>query len=108
MQKYFSKTEHVFGYAAVVVSSAFYNGMDDASRKLFDEGIELLTSTADKAELEIGDAYIAKMAEAGMECNDITPENKQGFIDATASVRDEYRSVYSAELWGILDKVTAN
>lgn len=108
VQKYFSKTEHVFGYAAVVVSSAFYNGMDDASRKLFDEGIELLTSTADKAELEIGDAYIAKMAEAGMECNDITPENKQGFIDATASVRDEYRSVYSAELWGILDKVTAN
>lgn len=108
VQKYFNKTEHVFGYAAVVVSSAFYNGMDDASRKLFDEGIELLTSTADRAELELGDGYIAKMAEAGMECNDITPENKQGFIDATASVRDEYRSVYSAELWGILDKVTAN
>ena len=67
--------------------------MDDASRKLFDEGIELLTSTADKAELELGDGYIAKMAEAGMECNDITPENKQGFIDATASVRDEYSTI---------------
>lgn len=67
----------------------------------------MLTDLANQAELELGDAYIEKMAEDGMSCNDLTPESKQEFIDATASVRDEYRSVYSTQLWDILDRVTA-
>lgn len=108
VQKYFSQTEHVYGYAAIVVNSEFYHGMDADTRALFDEGIELLVSIANEAELELGEAYIAKMAEAGMECNTIDPDKKQEFIDATASVRDSYRSVYSSELWAVLDAATAN
>lgn len=107
VQKYFSKTEHVYGYAAIVVNADFYRGMDADTRALFDEGIKLLIDIANEAELELGDAYIAKMAEAGMECNDIDADKKQEFIDATASVRDSYRGVYSAELWTLLDAAAA-
>lgn len=107
VQKYFSQTEHVYGYAVVVCNSDFYNGLDTDTKALYDEGIELLDSIATNAELELGDAYIAKMTEAGMVCNTIDPDKKQEFVGATKSVRDEYRSVYSDKLWAILDSVTA-
>ena len=107
VQKYFSQTEHVYGFAAVVCNADFYNNMDTETKTLFDEGIQLLCKIATDAEIEIGDAYISQMAEAGMECNILTEEAKQDFIDATAAVRDNYRDVYSAELWAVLDDATA-
>lgn len=107
VQKYFSQTEHVYGFAAVVCNADFYNSMDSDTKALFEEGIDLLCDIATQAEIEIGDAYIAQMEEAGMECNTLTDEAKQEFIEATASVRDSYRDVYSAELWAVLDEATA-
>ena len=107
VQKYFSQTEHVYGYALVVTNSEWYSGLDADTKALFDEGIEKMTELANTAELALGDYYIKEMSEDGMECNTITAENRQGFVDATQSVRDEYRNVYSSDLWAILDKVIA-
>ncbi|MDD4572516.1 MAG: C4-dicarboxylate ABC transporter, partial [Clostridia bacterium] len=45
--------------------------------------------------------YIQKLTDAGMEVNEITPENHQKFVEAVQPLHEEYAAIFGQELFDL-------
>lgn len=104
VQKYFSKTNHVYGFCANLINTDFYEGLSEAHKAILDEGAkQWLTAWQIEQEDSGNEDFIKKLAEAGMEVNDVTPENLQKFADAVAPMYEKYRAEMGDEIFDLLE-----
>lgn len=104
VQKYLSLTEHVFSICANLINEEFYNKLTDEQKAIVNEGAkQFLVDWQIKQESNDNQKFIDKLGEAGMKVNEISPENKQKFIDAVAPMYDKYKKELGAEIFDIIE-----
>ncbi len=90
VQDYYSVIEHLFNAAALLVNADWYNSLPAAYQEALHEAAAVAV-TENRAIIDANEGeYLAAMEEAGTTINTLTAEEKQVFIDATQSVRDEF------------------
>ncbi|MDO4581298.1 MAG: TRAP transporter substrate-binding protein [Bacillota bacterium] len=101
--KYLSLTKHVYGLSTMIYSEDFYNSLNDASKQLFDEGMEYYCTQAMAKEMENEEKNFDLLGEY-VEVNEISPENLVKFKEAIAPLYEDYRDQFSEELWQLVGR----
>ncbi|GAA0724658.1 TRAP transporter substrate-binding protein [Clostridium malenominatum] len=105
VQKYFSKTNHVYGFCANIINADFYSSLSDAHKAILDKGAkEWLTEWQIAQEDGGNEEYIKKLEAAGMKVNDVTPENLKKFADAVSPMYEKYKKQMGEEIFNSLAK----
>jgi tripartite ATP-independent transporter DctP family solute receptor len=99
VQKYISLTGHVIAVIPLLVSESYYQKLPKEYQEILDEagklyGREGRVSTMEK-ELE----YISIMEKAGVEVNDLTPEEKDEFAELARPIYEKYIDVVGRDLF---------
>lgn len=103
--KYMSLTGHVYSVNASLINKDFYEGLPEDLQKIIADGVKAkLVDWQRNEEANSDAAYIQKLKDAGMQVNEVTPENMQKFRDAVAPMFDEYKAQVNPELFDIVDK----
>lgn len=105
VQKFYSLTGHVYSATMLVANDDFFAKMppdlwkivEDAGRRYVVEQRKL----AEVQELE----FLEELKRQGLQINELTPEEKQLFIDATLPVYDQFKDVIGQELVELAKKV---
>jgi TRAP-type C4-dicarboxylate transport system substrate-binding protein len=104
VQKYLSQTEHVYSICANLINADFYNGLTDEQKAIVNEGAkQFLVDWQISQESNDNQKFIDMLKEAGMEVNEVTPENKQKFIDAVTPMYDKYKKELGTEIFDIIE-----
>lgn len=97
VQKYLSLTGHFYTSGIATINKAFFEGLpEDLQTVVMDAAVK-----ARDAQYEFCDednAAALEYLKTTMEVNEISPENRQLFVDATASVYDQVRAEVGDEL----------
>lgn len=105
VQKYLSLTNHVNNYLAILINDDFLNSLpEDLKTLVIDAGRKYLVEAQRDIELSDTQIYIDKLAEAGMEVNEITPENNKKFQDALKPMYDKYEKELGIEIFELARK----
>ena len=104
VQKYFSNTQHVHSFLPIVTSESWYNGLDATNKAIIDKNIPILIQEQRDMEVGDNDKYIKLLEEAGMEVNDITPENHVKFVEACQPLYDEYIEKFGQEIFDLAEE----
>ncbi len=90
-QKYMTVTEHGYlGYAFLVAESFYQSLSDDLKKIIVDTANEVSVWQWEQARIEDNE-YLEQLRGTSMEVLDLTPAEKQAFLEATASVYDVFR-----------------
>lgn len=104
VQKYLSLTEHVYSICANLINEDFYNGLTDEQKAIVNEGAkQFLVDWQISQESNDNQKFIDMLKEAGMEVNEVAPENKQKFIDAVTPMYDKYQQELGKEIFDIIE-----
>lgn len=104
VQKYLSLTGHVYTNCPYLISKAFLESMPEDLQQIVRDAAK---NTMIEQRKELGaqeSETIEQLKAGGMEVNELTPEQKQAFVDAAKSVYEDFRAQYGSEL---LDKIEA-
>ncbi|WP_462423872.1 DctP family TRAP transporter solute-binding subunit, partial [Cloacibacillus porcorum] len=83
VQKYVSETGHVFSYEILIANKKFMDKLPADLRKVVVDAAHKAIMTQ-RASLEKEEAaFKAKVTKAGLTANELTPEQKKPFVDAT-------------------------
>lgn len=102
-QKYGSITNHMHGFGTLCASEDWYNGLNEKTKALIDEGAALYNKTIQDGVLEMTDTFIQLLKDNGMEINEVTPEAMEAFRAAAQPVIDKY----GAECTSMREKIEA-
>ena len=103
VQKYFSRTEHVFSFLPIVTNEKWYNGLDAANKAVLDKNIPIMVAEQRKMEVAEDDKYVQMIADAGVAVNSITPENHQKFVVAVQPLYVEYVGKWGQEIFDLAE-----
>lgn len=98
VQKYCSLTGHFYAATAVLINEKFFQSMPEELRNIVREGAELFRTEQRKINDAQDNEMLEYLKKAGMQVNEITPEQKKAFAAATLPVYDEFKSLIGAEL----------
>ena len=102
--KYFSVTEHIYDMNAIICNRAFYEGLTDSEKEIFDYALEnFLEDWQRNTEVEEDSVYIQKWADSGVAVNYLENDKKDAFRAALADVYAESQEAYP-EAWAQLGK----
>lgn len=101
VQSYLSLTEHVHNCLSVLTSLDFYEGLSEEDKALFDTACANLVTNQRAMELEDNQVYIDKLAEEGMEVNEISPENFELFVAKLEPMYEQYEGEFGQELFDL-------
>jgi tripartite ATP-independent transporter DctP family solute receptor len=98
VQKYMSLTGHIYSPAMYIISTSFLNDMPEDLRKI-------IVDVSPEAQQVIHDLLVKqnqeevdKMVAAGLQVNDLTPEEKKAFRDLCQPIYDDYIKEYGDAL----------
>jgi len=104
VQKYMSLTGHLYASVVYVMSKSFYDSLPEDLQKIVAEAVthtvQKQRELTDKQEGE----FLEKLKQSGMVINELTPEQKEAFIQAAAPVYDEFRKKDTKGLLDLLKK----
>ena len=103
VQKYFSRTEHVFSFLPIVTNETWYNGLDDANKAVIDKNIPIMVAEQREMEVAEDDKYVQLIADSGVAVNNITPENHLKFVEAVQPVYVEYIGKWGQEIFDLAE-----
>ena len=105
-QKYLSLTGHFYTTGIATVNLDFWNSLPEDLQKIMMDSIDM----AREKQYGYCDEQTAEALEflkGAIEVNEITPENHQLFVDATADVYNEVEAEVGSELMDVVRKVVA-
>lgn len=105
VQKFYSLTGHVQSYLANVMNVDFFNKLSPEQQKIIKEGAKLFLIDAQRID-ETNDNIktVDKLKEAGMQINEITPENLQKFMDALKPMHEKYKEQFGQNWFDMISK----
>jgi len=99
VQKYLSLTGHTWNFNVIAINKAFFDSLPEEFRTIVVEGARTQIVEQERViEAQIQEEYVDKLEQEGMIVNEITPENRQKFVEVTQPVRDKYLKDFSEEL----------
>lgn len=99
VQKYLSTTEHIYDFCTININSDFYNSLDDQAKAIVDEAVKTyLVDYQREQEVSQNEEYIQKLADAGMEITQVTPENKAKFAELVAPMYDDAAAQFGQDV----------
>ena len=105
VQKYVSETGHVFSYEILIANKKFMDKLPADLRKVVVDAAHKAIMTQ-RASLEKEEAaFKAKVTKAGLTANELTPEQKKPFVEATKKVYAQFENELGKEIMDIARKV---
>ena len=105
VQKYVSETGHVFSYEILIANKKFMDKLPADLREVVVDAAHKAIMTQ-RASLEKEEAaFKAKVTKAGLTANELTPEQKKPFVDATKKVYAQFENELGKEIMDIARKV---
>lgn len=102
VQKYYSLTGHTLSFGGIVINEKFFNGLSENQQNIIKEGVKKFFVEEQRAmKLKDEASYLDKLKEAGMIINDITPENREKFMDAVKPIYDQFKKDIPQELFDL-------
>lgn len=98
VQKYVSKTGHVYAATLVLINDKFFTSLPADLQKVLSDGAVVFRDFQRQLAAQQDTEWVDKLKEAGMQVNDLTPEQKQKFIEATLPVYDKFAPEIGADL----------
>ena len=99
VQKYLSLTGHTWNFNIIAMNKAFFDKLPKNFQRIVVEGARVnIVELERRIEAQIQEEYVEMLAAEGMIVNDITPENKQKFFEATQPVRDKFMEAFDKEI----------
>ncbi len=91
VQKYYSLTGHLFSVVPLVISEAWFQGLPENIQEAVLQG-GILYQDRERAINEAEEkGMLNEMKEKGLVINELTPEQKQAFIEITLPIYDEFK-----------------
>ena len=98
VQKYTSLTGHIYTTAPFIISKSYWQNLPEDIRKTISNVVEE-TKTYQRDVIEKQNSqFIGDLAKAGITVNDLSPDDKQAFIDLCKPVYDAYIKKYGDEM----------
>lgn len=98
VQKFYSLTGHVYSATMLVANDDFFASMpEDLWKIVEDAGKRYVVEQRALADVQERE-FLEELKKTGLQINELTPEEKQLFIDATLPAYDEFKDVIGAEL----------
>lgn len=104
VQKYLTLTGHVYTQCPYLISKSFFEGLPEDLQTVVREAADDCVAAQRKMCQEQEDEYLDKLKDNGMQVNELTPEQRQAFVDAVQPVYDDFVKQYGSEM---LDKIQA-
>ena len=105
VQKYVSETGHVFSYEILIANKKFMDKLPSDLREVVVDAARKAIA-AQRASLEKEEAaFKAKVTKAGLQANELTPEQKKPFVEATKKVYTQFEKDLGKEIMDIARKV---
>lgn len=98
VQKYYSLTGHVYAATVVLINNDFFNSLPQDLQNIIIEGAEKYKDEQRKLSDQQDKEMLDGLSKAGMQINELTPEQKQAFIEATLPVYDQFKDELGADL----------
>ncbi|WP_367153763.1 DctP family TRAP transporter solute-binding subunit [Aminivibrio sp.] len=98
VQKFYSLTGHVYSATMLVANDDFFASMpEDLWKIVEDAGKRYVVEQRALAEVQEQE-FLEELKKTGLQINELTPDEKQLFIDATLPVYDQFKGVIGEEL----------
>lgn len=98
--KYVTQMQSSEFYHCLMVTSDFYNSLPDDLKATFDEVVAMTQEYSIELGKEFENEIVPEnLKELNVELVQLTPEQKQAFADATASVREELKETVGIEFY---------
>lgn len=104
VQKYLTLDGHVYSSTIILVSPSLWNGLDDAQKAAFVKAAKDAVVAMRAYVDEVDASGVASMKDAGMQVNELSPEQKAAFRDALAGPYQQYEAQFGKEL---MDRIQA-
>jgi tripartite ATP-independent transporter DctP family solute receptor len=98
VQKYCTLSGHVYAPTAVLINNDFYNSLPEDLQKIIMEAAVAYRDYQRELAGQQDTEFIAKLKEAGMQVNELTPEQKKAFVEATKVVYEQFESKIGKDL----------
>jgi tripartite ATP-independent transporter DctP family solute receptor len=99
VQKYYSLTGESFSSISVIVSPAFFDALPADLQEVVREAVKRFSVEQRKVCDEQEDANLKYLKDNGLQVNELSPEEKARFIEATRPVREEFAAKIDAALY---------
>ena len=97
VQDYLTLSAHGYMGYVLLISDQFYKDLPENLQQIVNEvALEVSEWQWEQAQLD-EEAYMQELEESGIQITELTPENKQAFIDALQEVYDEFREIEGSE-----------
>lgn len=90
VQKFYTRTEHMFCGNCVVVNADWFHSLPEDYQTALRESVKDMITEQRRLIDENEAGYLQEMQDAGCEIITLTDAEKQAFVDATQSVRDDF------------------
>ncbi|KIL35817.1 ABC transporter substrate-binding protein [Cohnella kolymensis] len=98
VQKYVTKTGHVYNASPLIISNKFWEQLSDQEKEAIKKAAaESITWQRAENQKESKEAYDF-LAQNGMTVTELTPEEKQKFVDALKPVYDKFKPTIGEDL----------
>lgn len=98
VQDYLTLTGHVFANCPYIISKDFYEGLSPDLQKVVTDAVDKTVIAQRERLAEMESSYIADLEASGMEINELTPEQRQLFVDKSKPAFDLFEEKFGDEL----------
>lgn len=98
VQKYYSLTRHLQSIEVLLVSKTWFESMPKDLQDIFVEGMKLLEERETKYTFEYEEECMEIMRKAGVQINDVAPEELERFKEKCQSIYADFEKVIGKEL----------
>ncbi|NLM72075.1 MAG: TRAP transporter substrate-binding protein [Synergistaceae bacterium] len=90
VQDYLSLTREAYSTISIIASEAFMDSLPDDLQDVVRKGVELFCKEQGRINSEQEATNLAYLKEKGMKINELTPEQRELFVEATEEVRKKH------------------
>ena len=98
VQKYLTVTNHILSLNPFMVSQKFWDTLSDEEKQIITEAAEEAKVFERTENVKENDEYLAFLKEQGMVVAELTPEERQQWVDKVRPVYDKYKNEIGADL----------
>ncbi|MCF4114136.1 MULTISPECIES: TRAP transporter substrate-binding protein [Dethiosulfovibrio] len=108
VQKYYSKTGHVFSACDIIVSKVFFDSLPEDLQKVLIESAKKYAAAQRKEIIKQERESFEALKENGMILNEISPENREKFAELAAPLYSQFKEEIGDELYQMAMELQKN
>ena len=105
---YVTVSNHIYSPKLFLISADLYNGLTDEEKAVFDEAGKEASKVARETNRQQCADYVTSIRDEGATVTELTDEEHQQWVDATAGVKDMFKDQIGEDLIKAVEDVCAN